>query len=122
MKHIVYSALQTPDGTIIESKHRHDYVTHHDKNDKEYMIDGGHDELKWTSGHGDEKFILVYDDDPFEEVRKVFKWVCEKQYIKLMEITNDHLEALCNYDPAPDWCKKLFKKEKQFRELANNLI
>ena len=32
---ILNSRLRTPDGTILESGHRHDYVTHIDANGKE---------------------------------------------------------------------------------------
>ena len=32
---ILNSRLRTPDGTILESIHRHDYVTHTDANGKE---------------------------------------------------------------------------------------
>ena len=32
---ILNSRLRTPDGTILESEHRHDYVTHTDANGKE---------------------------------------------------------------------------------------
>lgn len=36
---IISSRLQTPDGTVLHSKHRHDYVTHTDANGKEYMLE-----------------------------------------------------------------------------------
>ena len=32
---ILNSRMRTPDGTILESKHRHDYVTHTDANGKD---------------------------------------------------------------------------------------
>ena len=41
MSVILSNRLKTPDGTILESLHRHDYVTHTDANGKEYMLDGG---------------------------------------------------------------------------------
>ena len=44
MSELIYNALRTPDGTIIESKSRHDYVTHTDANGKNY--------IDFTSGIG----------------------------------------------------------------------
>ena len=43
---IVANRIRTPDGTILESMHRHDYVTYTDANGKEYMVDGGLDYLR----------------------------------------------------------------------------
>ena len=43
---ITKNAIKTPDGTIIESKHRHDFVCHKDKNGNTYCVDGGLDYLK----------------------------------------------------------------------------
>lgn len=38
---ILINQIRTPDGTILISRHRHDYVTYTDKNGLEYMVDGG---------------------------------------------------------------------------------
>ena len=38
MSGILRNALKTPDGTVITSRHRHDYVTHTDTNGKEYIL------------------------------------------------------------------------------------
>ncbi len=55
---LIYNALRTPDGTVLTSRHRHDYVTHIDKNGKEYMIDGGLDYVR-SSANGDEEYLTV---------------------------------------------------------------
>ena len=43
---VIASALITPDGTILQSYHRHDYKTYTDKNGEMYMIDGGVDYMR----------------------------------------------------------------------------
>ena len=43
---IVCNRIITPDGTVLQSHHRHDYVSYIDKNGLEYMVDGGHDYLR----------------------------------------------------------------------------
>lgn len=69
MRKIVYNALRTPDGTVIESTHRYDYVEHKDKNGKTYVIDGGLDYVR-CSNHGDEVFLTKYADQPHEQIRE----------------------------------------------------
>lgn len=69
MRKIVYNALRTPDGTVIESTHRHDYVEHKDKNGKTYIIDGGLDYVRCTN-HGDEVLLTKYADQPHEQIRE----------------------------------------------------
>lgn len=59
---IVYNAIQTPDSTILQSKHRHDYVKHTDKNGQYYSVDGGLEYLR-----------RVYDKPDFIELGKQFK-------------------------------------------------
>lgn len=45
-REIILNQIRTPDGTILKSMHRHDYVTYVDKNGHEYMVDGGSDYLR----------------------------------------------------------------------------
>ena len=95
---IVYNAIQTPDGTVIESRHRHDYVTHTDANGKTYMVDGGLDYLRRTA-HGDEVELSVSLDDGHEKVREVLTWgtrashLLPLAYVKLCDMTTDHIGA-----------------------------
>jgi hypothetical protein len=65
--------LQTPDGKILESKHRHDYVEHRDKNGKFYFLDGGLDYAR-VSANGDEIYMQEWDDDPHPEKTETQLW------------------------------------------------
>jgi len=70
---LIRNAIQTPDGTILESCHRHDYKTHIDANGKEYMIDGGLSYIR-TSVHEDQLSLALYDDEAHEVQRNLIKW------------------------------------------------
>lgn len=124
---IVYSALKTPDGTIIQSKHRHDYVTYEDTVTKrEYMIDGGTDYVR-RSNWGDEQTITLFSTDPIEKIREAFVWgrnydannnrLLSTQWVLLKDLNDDHLDALCTGKFSDEKFTLLFIREKQFRNL-----
>lgn len=99
MSNLIYSAMRTPDGTVIESRYRHDYVTHKDANGKTYMLDGGLDYLR-ASMHGDEEFISVTIEDGHDKVREYLTWGTRGpngdqplRYVKLKDMDTDHIEA-----------------------------
>lgn len=46
MMKIILNAIETPDGTVLISAHRHDYRSHTDANGTTYVVDGGTDYLK----------------------------------------------------------------------------
>lgn len=131
MARIVYSGLKTPDGTIIQSIHRHDYKTHIDKNGKEYMIDGGTDYVR-RSVNGDEELITLYDIDDIVKLRQFVTWgrnydkdmnrLPKTEWVILANITDDHLDALCLYNNAPEHYRKLFIREKQFRNYVSEIF
>ena len=79
---IVSNRILTPDGTILESMHRHDYVTYEDANGLEYMVDGGLDYLR-RNVHDDAPYIelSVYSDDSHDVIRDVFKWEIGRAHV-----------------------------------------
>ncbi len=126
-RQLVYSAIQTPDGTIIESNHRHDYKTYLDKNGKEYMIDGGLDYIR-SSANGDEKYISVYSDEPHEKVREfAFRTGYGKtgkeefRVTRIKDMDDDYLLAaivyLENLNNTNNNHYKILLNEKEFRKL-----
>jgi hypothetical protein len=124
----IYSGLKTPDGTVLHSSHRHDYVTHNDKNSKEYVLDGGVEYVR-CSGHGDEELIEVFSDEPFEKVRQYcyrlgYGKYGAKDYGKfritfLDKMTDGHLEALMTYCKEDNQYLPLYKMEIEYRKQNN---
>ena len=74
MSILLVSAIITPDGTRLESRHRHDYQTHIDANGEEYMIDGGLDYVRRSVNKERAVDAFVHDDDTHEVIRESFKW------------------------------------------------
>lgn len=72
-KTIILNQIKTPDGTVICSMYRHDYVTHLDANGLEYMVDGGSDYLR-RNLHESAPYeeLTVYSDAPFKVIRESF--------------------------------------------------
>lgn len=68
---IILNRIQTPDGTILTSYHRHDFKIHVDKNGHTYGVDGGLDYLK-RIGNNDYTELSVFSDAPFEVIRQNF--------------------------------------------------
>ena len=99
---LLANRIKTPDGTILESLHRHDYKTYIDKNGLEYMVDGGLEYLRRNvQDSAPATEMSVYNTDPHETIREAFKWgtrgIDGKQpltYIALKDLATDHIEAI----------------------------
>lgn len=99
MSNLIRNAIQTPDGTILESRNRHDYTTYVDANGKRYMVDGGLDYIR-CSLNCDQVDMSVTLDDPHEEVREACSWGTygingdqPLTYVKLKDMSTDHIQA-----------------------------
>jgi hypothetical protein len=119
---LLCNAIQTPDGTILESHHRHDFVKYTDKNGKDYFIDGGLAYCK-RSCNGDEVFVGCYSDSPFEEIREKFKWGTRGKYgneplkyIPLKDVTSEHIRAILQTQyHVTNEIVQIFEKELEYR-------
>jgi hypothetical protein len=62
MPNIILNRIRTPDGTILTSRFRNDYVSYTDENGIKYSIDGGLDYLKRQT-LGEYEDLSRYDTD-----------------------------------------------------------
>lgn len=121
---LIRNAIQTPDGTILESRSRHDYTTYVDANGKQYMVDGGLDYIR-SSAHSDQVDMSVTIDDPHEEVREACNWGTYDingdqplTYVKLKDMRTEHIQA-CVYNVRLMYpqIKTAMKNELNYRSL-----
>jgi hypothetical protein len=131
---IVASYLITPKGTMLHSKHRHDYVTL-EEDGHFFMIDGGNEYVRYSKPEGLEgaDLFTVHSDDKHEIIREFMKWgknydkdmnrLPETEWVLLKEITDDHLDGILTYldetGRLPQYVL-IFKTEREFRKTLNN--
>jgi hypothetical protein len=123
-KQIVCNKIITPDGTVLQSRNRHDYLLHVDANGYTYMVDGGLDYLRRAVvDEAPCTEASVYLDDEFDEIRKAFAWGSygkggkEKlHYIPLKDMEDEHLAACLREGQGAYWVQKLMTKEQHYRK------
>jgi translation initiation factor 2B subunit (eIF-2B alpha/beta/delta family) len=125
IRQVLTNKIQTPDGTILESHHRHDYNSYKDANGQMYSIDGGVDYLKRSCTVNDYLELSLYTDSPFEYLRQHIVRGGrgelgneELKYEKLSQISDDWLENLIIFEEEHRPNNKylpFYKMEVQFR-------
>jgi len=125
MNTLLLNRIKTPDGTILTSRTRHDYVTHKDANGLEYMVDGGIDyqrcNLNKDAPHED---LSIYSDDAHEKIRAGFEWggrgINGDQpltYKPLMAMSDDHIKAILKTQNHISMIvREIFANELRYRE------
>lgn len=104
---LLHNAIMCPDGTLLVSRHQHDFQMHKQQDGREYFVDGG---LAYQRiGYSDNEYtnLCVYSDDPHEKVREHFEWtrsfdkdmnkLPEPEIIKLKDIADDYLIKLVEW-------------------------
>jgi len=119
---ILYNAIRTPDGTVIRSFHRHDFVMHEDANGNTYAVDGGLDYLRRLGPFDYEELSLTTEDD-FSKVREVITWGTRgkdgKQplsYIKVKDMELSHIQSVLDLQYTSDNMRFVLESELNFRK------
>ena len=125
-KNILYSAIVTPDGTLLRSYSRHDYKSHVDKVSGEtYFIDGGLDYIRASLNKVPARHLAYYDTDPHPVIRNFFAWGTygpkgdqPLKWVLLKDLDTDHIEKILDLTLRPH-IMKVFKSELEYRAKYN---
>lgn len=126
MKQLLYNAVLTPDGTILQSRSRHDYIEYKDKVSGEiYILDGGLEYQRMSINKAPAENLAVYTSDLHCKIREVFTWgtygrdgLQPKKYVLLKLLTDEHLAAILRTQThLPAEMQKVFSDEILFRDL-----
>lgn len=124
---LLVNMIKTPDGTILESRHRHDYNTYLDTTTGiMYNVDGG---LVYLTPWGSYSWkgvenLSVYDNSPHDLIRERFSWgsfgkcgTKAKFYIKLKDMSDAHIQAIIDTQHhISDVMVVMFFNELKYRE------
>ena len=122
MRKLIKNSIRTPDGTVLTSRHVHDYVYHKDKNGEIYMNDGGTSYIRRSINKEPYEDLSVYSDDPFEIVRNNVVWGTygkngneTLKYKTISELSSNHINNILIEPRLVDYLKELFEKEIAYR-------
>jgi hypothetical protein len=132
---IVQNTIQTPDGTILISTHRHDYQSYVDQNGHTYMVDGGYDYIRRTAPIGQDgkpmyESLDLYSDSPFEEVREKLLWGTYGKngdqplsYVRLKDMDENHIANVIqmireDMSTRTLWRRDMMQQELRYRKLS----
>jgi hypothetical protein len=119
---VVFRAMMTPDGTMLHSKHRHDFVGHEDKNGNFYAIDGGLQYCRITAMAPDYKIVEVHDTENWEIVRQFgYRIHKDGSICHIAKMSDSYLLASMSYAESAGQKNSLslLKKELEFRQKWN---
>lgn len=120
ISYLICNKWRCKDGTILHSKHRHDYVIHTAVDGTYSFADGGTDYIRHS---GNMEPMLVYTSDPHELIRENFGWTSygvngdeSAKYNLLKDLTSDHINAILRTQKhLPEHISKVFSDEILYR-------
>ena len=118
MRKLIKSSIRCPDGTILTSRHRHDYQAHLDKNGELYVNDGGIEYIRRSVNKESFIDLSLYTTDSFEKLREGLEWATygkkgdeELYYKPISNMSTNHINAVLLNCRVSDYLKELFEKE-----------
>lgn len=127
-KRIIVNQIRTPDGTILKSMHRHDYVQYTDQNGKDYMVDGGTDYLRRIV-HEDAPYeeLTIYEDASFEVIRENYcrggrgkDGTQPLTWVPMNQMNDNWLAACIVYNEergmGDSFANEMYRKEQDYRK------
>ena len=121
--YLLRNAIRTPDGTVLESLHVHDFRTYKDKNGHTYMVDGGLEYLRrFIVKEAPHEELSVYIDEDHEINREWFTWTSygkdrkgPAKSQKLKDMDADHIHAILDNGYGRDSSREMFQEELVYR-------
>lgn len=121
---LVYNGIRTPDGTVISSRHRHDFVCHEDANGYSYSVDGGLDYLKRGTTDGgkfDYEELSLTLEASHDTIRRRATWGAlrdgQYEWILIKDLETAHIQAILEGGHAQGVFKKIIQEECDWRTL-----
>ena len=133
-KRLIYNAIRTPDGTILQSKHRHDFNSYTDANGQFYAVDGGLEYSRRSFDIRDFEDLSLYTTDvPQEKWAKYLVWgknydkdmnrLPETIWTPIREMDVDHICAILDGGYCKDeFYKNVFKLELLYRGYSQGSV
>ena len=119
MRKLVLNRIRTPDGTVLTSRHVHDYKCYKDTKSLEiYTNDGGVEYLRRSVNVVPYEDISLYSDDPFEIIRENITRGTygrngdeELHYKPISNMSTNHINAILSQIKLAEYMEELFQKE-----------
>jgi len=131
IEHLISSRIRTPDGTILTSKHVHDFVEHYDTLAKDtYFVDGGGEYFRTTVNKIPAANVSIYSTHPFEDIRNnVYRGTFDENghriWKPISKCSNEHLKNILTYNEERGltdiYYTWVIERELKYRE-DNNII